>query len=37
LAGSIYVDEESRKLAIERVHEIDEVARQRGLGGDTKQ
>jgi len=37
LAGSIYVDEESRKLAIARVHEIDEVARQRGLGGDTKQ
>jgi TRAP-type mannitol/chloroaromatic compound transport system permease small subunit len=36
LAGSQYVDEESRKMAIERVHEIDEVARQRGLGGDTK-
>ena len=28
------VDEESRKIAIERAHEIDEVARQRGMGGD---
>jgi TRAP-type mannitol/chloroaromatic compound transport system permease small subunit len=36
LAGSIYVDEESRKRAIERVHEIDEAARQRGMGGDAK-
>jgi TRAP-type mannitol/chloroaromatic compound transport system permease small subunit len=36
LAGSTYVDEESRKLAIARVHEIDEVARQRGMGGDAK-
>src|SRR5919205_1004485 len=26
LAGSIYVDEESRQRAIERVHEIDEAA-----------
>ena len=32
LAGSTYVDAESRKLAIESVHEIDEAARQRGLG-----
>ena len=36
LAGSTYVDEESRELAIERVHEIDEAARQRGMGGDAK-
>jgi len=36
LAGSIYVDEESRQRAIERVHEIDEAARQRGMGGDAK-
>ena len=36
LAGSQYVDEESKRRAIERVHEIDEVAKQRGLGGDTK-
>ena len=36
LAGSIYVDEESRKRALERVHEIDEAARQRGMGGDAK-
>jgi TRAP-type mannitol/chloroaromatic compound transport system permease small subunit len=34
LAHSEYVDEESRKIAIERAHEIDEVARQRGMGGD---
>ena len=34
LAHSEYVDEESRKLAIARAHEIDEAARQRGLGGD---
>src|SRR5262249_25331179 len=34
LAGSEYVDEESRKIAIERAHEIDEAARQRGMGGD---
>jgi TRAP-type mannitol/chloroaromatic compound transport system permease small subunit len=32
LAHSAYVDEESRKIAIERAHEIDETARQRGLG-----
>jgi TRAP-type mannitol/chloroaromatic compound transport system permease small subunit len=36
LAGSTYVDEESKKIAIERAHEIDETARQRGLSGDTK-
>ncbi|WP_088347250.1 MULTISPECIES: TRAP transporter small permease subunit [Rhodomicrobium] len=34
LANSEYVDEESRKIAIERAHEIDELARQRGMGGD---
>src|SRR3979490_1982302 len=34
LAQSEYVDEESRKIAIERAHEIDENARQRGMGGD---
>jgi TRAP-type mannitol/chloroaromatic compound transport system permease small subunit len=32
LAHSEYVDEESRKIAIERAHEIDETARQRGMG-----
>jgi TRAP-type mannitol/chloroaromatic compound transport system permease small subunit len=36
LAGSQYVDKESRDLAISRVHEIDEAARQRGMGGDAK-
>jgi TRAP-type mannitol/chloroaromatic compound transport system permease small subunit len=34
LAHSEYVDEESRKIAIERAHEIDEAARQRGFGGE---
>jgi len=34
LAHSEYVDEESRKLAIEGAAKIDEVARQRGMGGD---
>jgi TRAP-type mannitol/chloroaromatic compound transport system permease small subunit len=34
LAHSEYVDEESRKIAIERAHEIDETARQRGMAGD---
>jgi TRAP-type mannitol/chloroaromatic compound transport system permease small subunit len=34
LAHSEYVDEESRKVAIERAKEIDETARQRGMGGD---
>src|SRR6187549_1510047 len=34
LAHSEYVDEESRKLAIESAQKIDEAARQRGMGGD---
>src|SRR5712672_1149380 len=34
LAHSEYVDQESRKIAIERAKEIDETARQRGMGGD---
>ena len=34
LAHSEYVDEESRKIAIEQAKHIDEVARQRGMGGD---
>ena len=34
LAGSEYVDEESRKIAIERAHHIDETARQRGMGSE---
>jgi TRAP-type mannitol/chloroaromatic compound transport system permease small subunit len=34
LAHSEYVDDESRKIAIERAHDIDEAARQRGMGGD---
>ena len=34
LAHSEFVDEESRKIAIERAKEIDEIARQRGMGGD---
>jgi TRAP-type mannitol/chloroaromatic compound transport system permease small subunit len=34
LADSQYVDAEARKIAIERAHQIDEVARQRGMGGD---
>jgi len=36
LAKSAYVDEESRERAIQHVHEIDEAARQRGMGADTK-
>jgi hypothetical protein len=36
LAGSTLVDEESRKRAIESVHEIDEAARTRGMGADAK-
>jgi len=36
LSGSTYVDQAAVKEAIAKVHEIDEVARQRGLGGDTK-
>src|ERR1051325_10858105 len=35
LAHSEYVDEESRKLAIEGAARIDEMARQRGMGGET--
>jgi TRAP-type mannitol/chloroaromatic compound transport system permease small subunit len=34
LAHSEYVSEEERNLAIERAQEIDETARQRGMGGD---
>ncbi len=34
LAHSEHVDEESRKIAIEQAHKIDETARQRGMGGD---
>jgi hypothetical protein len=34
LAHSEYVDEEARKIAIARAHQIDETARQRGMGGD---
>jgi len=34
LAHSEYVDEESRKIAIEGAQKIDEVARQRGMAGD---
>ena len=36
LANSEYVSAESKKLAIERAHEIDDAARQRGMGGETK-
>jgi TRAP-type mannitol/chloroaromatic compound transport system permease small subunit len=34
LSNSQYVDAESRKLAIEHAKDIDEIARQRGMGGD---
>jgi TRAP-type mannitol/chloroaromatic compound transport system permease small subunit len=34
LANSEYVDEETRKTAIARAQQIDETARQRGMGGD---
>jgi TRAP-type mannitol/chloroaromatic compound transport system permease small subunit len=34
LAQSEYVDEETRRAAIERAQKIDEAARQRGMGGD---
>ena len=37
LAGSEIVDAADRKLAIEKAASIDEVARQRGLGGENKQ
>ena len=36
LANSEYVDEESRKIAIEGAARIDEMARQRGMGGETQ-
>jgi TRAP-type mannitol/chloroaromatic compound transport system permease small subunit len=36
LANSTYVDEEARKMAIERVHSIDEAAKQRGMGDGAK-
>jgi len=36
LAASQYVDQESRERAIQSVHEIDDAARQRGMGGDAK-
>ena len=36
LMGSEHVDDESRKLAIERAKAIDEAARQRGMGGETE-
>src|SRR3954470_6356964 len=36
LANSEFVDEESRKLAIEGAARIDEMARQRGMGGETQ-
>jgi TRAP-type mannitol/chloroaromatic compound transport system permease small subunit len=34
LAQSEYVDEEARKIAIERAQQIDETARQRGMGSE---
>jgi TRAP-type mannitol/chloroaromatic compound transport system permease small subunit len=34
LAHSEYVDEEARRIAIENAQQIDEAARQRGMGGD---
>ena len=34
LAQSEFVDEEARKIAIERAQKIDETARQRGMGGE---
>jgi TRAP-type mannitol/chloroaromatic compound transport system permease small subunit len=37
LAHSEYVDDESRKRAIEQVHDIDDAARQRSTGGETRQ
>jgi TRAP-type mannitol/chloroaromatic compound transport system permease small subunit len=36
LANSEFVDEESRKIAIEGAARIDELARQRGMGGETQ-
>lgn len=34
LANSEYVDDESKRIAIENAQQIDETARQRGMGGD---
>jgi TRAP-type mannitol/chloroaromatic compound transport system permease small subunit len=34
LAHSEFVDDDARKMAIERAQQIDETARQRGMGGD---
>lgn len=34
LAHSEHVDDETRRIAIEKAHQIDETARQRGMGGD---
>ena len=34
LANSEYVDEESKKIAIEHAQDIEESARQRGMGGE---
>ena len=36
LAHSEYVDDELRKMAIEGAARIDEMARQRGMGGDVQ-
>jgi TRAP-type mannitol/chloroaromatic compound transport system permease small subunit len=36
LANSEYVDEDTRKMAIERAHAIDEAAKQRGMGDGAK-
>jgi hypothetical protein len=36
LAGSEHVDDDARKIAIEQASQIDEIARQRGMGGDQK-
>jgi TRAP-type mannitol/chloroaromatic compound transport system permease small subunit len=36
LANSQYVDEETRKMAIERAHAIEEAAKQRGMGDGAK-
>jgi TRAP-type mannitol/chloroaromatic compound transport system permease small subunit len=33
LANSEFVDEESRRAAVEQVHQIEETAHQRGMGG----
>lgn len=34
LANSEFVDEETRRIAIEKAKQIDEIARQRGMGGE---